>query len=110
MGTLLAQGYSTFPHEMLILMAISSAGDAGAQMLNRPQDIASEYIGYQYNSLIRRGYLTKHSKARYSLTQKGNAILSQFLDNNSSKANETIATLNQIGIDTSQVTNLLTRK
>lgn len=99
-----------FPHEMLILMAISSAGDAGTQILNRPQDIASEYIGYQYNSLVKRGYLTKHSKARYSLTQKGNAILSQFLNNNGGKANETITMLNQMGIDTGQTANLLARK
>lgn len=92
-----------FPYEMLILMAISGAGDAGTQILNRPQDIASEYIGYQYNSLVKRGYLTKHSKARYTLTQKGNAILSQFVYNNSGRANETISMLNQISIDTSQM-------
>lgn len=110
MGTLSLKGYSMFPHEMLILMAISSAGNAGTQILNKPHDIASEYIGYQYNSLVKRGYLKKHSKARYSLTQKGNALLSQFLYNNNDKANETIVMLDQIGIDTSQTANLLSRK
>lgn len=99
-----------FPREMLILMAIASAGDAGVHIMNRPQDISSEYIDYQYNSLVKRGYLTKHGKVRYSLTQKGNAILSQFLYNNRGKAKETVSMLDQIGIDTGQTANLLAGK
>lgn len=96
-----------FPHEMLILMALFCTGVAGAQKLNRPQDITSEYIGYQYDSLVRRGYLAKHAEEGYRLTQKGKAILLQLAKNQRSRVDETIVTLNQMGIDTSRMTNAL---
>ena len=51
-----------FPGEMVILIAIAGAGDFGKKILTRPMDVTGEYIGYLYDSLVRRGYLEGHQE------------------------------------------------
>ena len=91
-----------FPSEMVILMAISAIGDFGKELLTRPMDVTGEYIGYLYDSLVRRGYLTGNSSRGYQLTSKGRQALFEFLQGNKSRVTDTIKTLQQLGIESGQ--------
>jgi len=88
-----------FPSEMAILMAIAVTSDSGKKLLNRPMDVVGIYIGYLYDSLVRRGYLKKGGSREYQLTPKGSEALSEFLYANKTKVKDTIKTLHQLGIE-----------
>jgi DNA-binding PadR family transcriptional regulator len=87
---------------MVILMAISVGRGSGQKLLNRPMDVAGEYIGYLYDSLAKRGYLEGNSSRGYQLTPKGRESLLEFLQRNRTRVEETIRTLQQLGIESSQ--------
>jgi len=91
-----------FPSEMVILMAIAGAGDFGKKLVTRPMDVTGEYIGYLYNSLVRRGYIKGNGSRGYELTSKGREVLFEFLHGNKTRAKETVRTLQQLGIEISQ--------
>ena len=91
-----------FPSEMVILMAIAVNKDAGKKLLNRPMDVTGEYIGYLYDSLVRRNYLKENSSRGYQLTTKGRESLFEFLYKNKTRVKDTIKRLQQLGIDISQ--------
>ena len=91
-----------FPSEMVILMAIARGGDSGKKLLTRPMDVVGEYIGYLYNSLITRGYIKGNNPRGYQLTTKGRQVLFDFLQENKVRAKDTIKTLQQLGITSSQ--------
>ncbi len=91
-----------FPSEMVILMAIAGAGDFGKKLLTRPMDVTGEYIGYLYDSLVRRGYLVGNSSRGYQLTSKGSEALFEFLHANKTRIKDTTRTLQQLGIEISQ--------
>ncbi len=91
-----------FPSEMVILMAIAVNKDAGKKLLNRPMDVTGEYIGYLYDSLVKRGYLKENNSRGYQLTSKGRESLLGFLHENRTRAKDTIKRLQQLGIDISQ--------
>jgi len=91
-----------FPSEMVILMAIAVNKDAGKKLLNRPMDVTGEYIGYLYDSLVKRGYLKENSSRGYQLTTKGREALFEFLHKNKTRVKDTIRRLQQLGIDISQ--------
>ena len=91
-----------FPSEMVILMAIAVTRDSGRELLTRPTDVIGEYIGYLYDSLVRRGYIKGNSSKGYQLTSKGSDALSEFLCENKTRVKETIIRLQQIGIKISQ--------
>jgi len=91
-----------FPSEMVILMAITVAGEANKKRLNRPMDVTGEYIGYLYDSLIKRGYLKENSSRGYQLTSKGRQAIFEFLHKNKAKVRAAIKTLQQLGIEISQ--------
>ncbi len=99
-----------FPSEMVILMAISAGRGSGQKLLNRPMDVAGEYIGYLYNSLVRRGYLEGNSSRGYRLTPKGRESLLEFLRQNKTRAQDTIRTLQQLGIESSQKMDRLVKE
>ena len=99
-----------FPSEMVILMAIAVAGNSGQKLLTRPMDVTGEYIGYLYDSLVRRGYLNEHSSKRYQLTPKGRGALSEFLYENKTRVKDTIRMLQQLGIETGQEIDKLGKK
>lgn len=90
-----------FPGEMVILMAIAVTRDSDKKLLARQMDVTGEYIGYLYNSLVRRGYLKENGTRGYWLTSKGEEALSEFLHENKSRVKETIRTLRQLSIEIS---------
>ena len=88
-----------FPSEMVILMAIAGDGDSGKTLLMRPMDVISEYIGYLYDSLVKRGYIKGNGSRGYQLTSKGREVLLEFLRRNENRVKDTIRTLQQLGIE-----------
>ena len=91
-----------FPSEMVILMAIAVARDSGKKLLTRPMDVTGEYIGYLYDSLVRRGYLKENGSRGYQLTSLGRETLFEFLHENKARVKDAIKTLQQLGIEISQ--------
>ena len=87
-----------FPGEMVILMAASLPGDWGEKLLMRPTNVASEYIGYLYDSLVVRGFLMKNGFRKYSLTAKGSKALLWFMHEDKAGVKDAIATLLQLDI------------
>jgi predicted transcriptional regulator len=90
------------PGEMVILMAIAITRDSGKKLLTRPMDINGQYVDYLYDSLVERGYLKGNSSGGYELTWKGRKSLVEFLRMNKVKINDTIQTLEQLGIEKSR--------
>lgn len=88
-----------FPSEMAILMAIAVTRDAGKELLTRPMDVVGIYIGYLYDSLVRRGYLKRSGSGGYQLTPKGREALSEFLYENKTRVKDAIKALQQLGIE-----------
>ena len=68
--------------EIIVLMAIAESGELGKKLVKSPTDVIGEYIGYLYNSLVKRGYLTGNSSAGYQFTTKGRDALFEFLRGN----------------------------
>ena len=99
-----------FPSEMVILMATAAVRDSGKKLLNSPMDITSEYIGYLYDSLVRRGYLKKTGSREYQLTTMGWEAFFEFLHENRAKAEEIINRMAQLGIDVNQQIDELERE
>jgi len=91
-----------FPSEMVILMAIAGDGDSGKTLLMRPMDVISEYIGYLYDSLVKRGYIKGNGSRGYQLTSKGMETLVEFLHGNKTRVKDTLNMLQQLGIAISQ--------
>ena len=91
-----------FPSEMVILMAITVTRNSGKELLTRPTDVIGEYIGYLYDSLVRRGYIKGSSSRGYQLTSKGMEALFEFLRENKARVKNTIIRLQQLGIEISQ--------
>ena len=91
-----------FPSEMVILMAIAVAGDSGKKLSTRPMDVTGEYVGYLYDSLVKRGYLKGNKSRGYQLTSMGRGALLEFLRKNKTRAEDTIKTLQRLGIEVSQ--------
>ncbi len=87
-----------FPSEMVILMAIAVTGDRGKELLTRPMDVTGEYVGYLYDSLVRRGYLKGNKSRGYALTPMGRETLFEFLRENKNRTKETINALQRLGI------------
>jgi len=88
-----------FPSEMVILMSIALSGDADRTLISRPMDVLNEYIGYLYESLIKRGYMRENGSKGYKLTSKGSETLLTFLNENRTKAEDIIEALQQLGIE-----------
>jgi len=91
-----------FPSEMIILMAIAGGGDSGKTLLMRPMDVISEYIGYLYDSLVKRGYIKRNGSRGYRLSSKGMETLVEFLHGNKTRVKSTLNMLQQLGIEISQ--------
>ncbi len=91
-----------FPSELVILMAIAVTRDSGEKLLTRPMDVTGEYIGYLYDSLVKRDYLKGSSARGYELTSKGKEALFDFLRKNETRVKDTIKRLQQLGIEYSQ--------
>ena len=91
-----------FPSEMVILMAIAVAKDSGKGRLTRSTDVLGEYIGYLYDSLVRRGYVREDRLRGYRLTPKGREGLFEFLYKNKTRVKDPVRTLQQLGIEISQ--------
>jgi len=92
-----------FPSETAILMDIARNKDSGKQLANRAMDVTGEYIGYPYESLVRRGFLKKKGLREYQLTLKGREALFEFLLENKTRViKDTIKTLQQLGVECGQ--------
>ena len=89
------------PSEMIILMAIAVNKNNGKKLLTRPMDVTSEYIGYLYHSLVKRGYLKRHSSAHYQLTPLGKEAILEFLHKNKTMAKDIVKRLQILGIEIS---------
>jgi len=84
-------------------MTIAVASDSGKKLLTRPMDVTGEYIGYLYESLVRRGFLKKKGARGYELTSKGREALLEFLlENRTGIIKDTIKTLQQLGFEYGQ--------
>ena len=88
--------------EMVILMAIAATRDSGKKLLTRPMDVTGEYVGYLCDMLVKRGYLGGDGSKGYKLTTNGREALVEFLRENKIRINDTIHTLQQLGIEKSQ--------
>jgi hypothetical protein len=91
-----------FPSEIVILMAIAVNKDAGKKLLTRPTDVIGEYIGYLYDSLVKRGYLRANGARGHQLTPMGRKALLEFLHKNETMVKDTRKRLQQLGIEVSQ--------
>ena len=93
------------PGEVIILMAIVESGEIARKLVNSPMDVTGEYIGYLYNSLVKRGFLTGDSSTGYQLTAKGRDSLCEFLRENSNTARNVLGSLQQlcIGISSQEI-------
>jgi len=92
-----------FLSEIALLIAIVVAGDSSNKLLMRPMDVTGEYIGYLYDSLVRRGFLKKKGLRGYQLTLKGREALFEFLLENKTRViKDTIKTLQQLGVECGQ--------
>jgi len=91
-----------FPSEMVILMAIAVGRDSGKRLVTRPMDVTGEYVGYLYDSLVKRDYLKGNHSKGYKLTSKGREALAEFLHKNETRVKDTIKRLQQLGIECSQ--------
>lgn len=87
-----------FPSEMVILMAMAVNRHSGNKLHDQPMDITGEYVGYLYESLVRRGYLKGSPSKGYRLTPQGQESLAEFLRNNDTRVKDTINRLRQLGI------------
>ncbi len=83
-------------------MAIAVAGDSGNKLLTYPMDVTGEYIGYLYDSLVRRGYLKENGSTGYQLTSKGSKALFEFLQKNKTRIKDMINTFKQLDIEIGQ--------
>lgn len=99
-----------FPSEMIILMAIAAGEDTGKKLLTRPMDVTSEYIGYLYHPLVKRGYLKRHGSAHHQLSTIGREALVEFLRKNGTRAQDVIRRLRLLGIEVSLEQELEIRK
>jgi len=86
-------------------MAIVESGELSKKLVNSPMDVTGEYIGYLYNSLVKRGFLTGNSSTGYQLTAKGRDTLFEFLRENRTIAKNIIGSLQQlyIGISSQEI-------
>jgi len=87
---------------MVILMDIARNEDSGKQLVNRPMDVISEYIGYLCDSLVSRGYLKGNRAKGYQITSMGRGTLVEFLQENETRVKDTIRKLKQLGVEYSQ--------
>ncbi len=87
------------PSEMIILMAIGVNKRTASQLLTRPMDVTSEYIGYLYTSLVNRGYLRQRGAADYQLTPVGRQAILDFLQKNKTSAQTMLKRLKLMGIE-----------
>ncbi|MFH1663137.1 MAG: hypothetical protein ABH934_04390 [Chloroflexota bacterium] len=87
------------PSEMVVLMAVASAGKQDEKLLTRPLDVIGEYIGYLCSSLIRRDYLKDNKPKGYRLTAKGLEAICEFIARNQNKSDDIRIMLQQLGID-----------
>ena len=87
-----------FPSEMVILMAIAVTGDSGKKILARPMDVTGEYVGYLYDSLVKRGYLNGNKSRGYVLTLMGRETLFEFMRDNKNRAKEAVNALQKLSI------------
>ena len=99
-----------FPSEMVILMAIAVTGDHGKKLLTRPMDVTGEYVGYLYDSLVRRGYLKGNKSRGFTLTAMGRETLFEFLRENKNRTKETINALQQLSIKVGQEVDKLEKE
>ena len=90
-----------FPSEMVILMAIAENKTASKELLTGQTDVIGEYIGYLYDSLVKRGYLSENRFRGYQLTLTGKKELLEFLHKNDDRAELMIKRLQQLGIKSS---------
>ena len=87
------------PSEMIILMAISVNKKTGKNLLSRPMDVTSEYIGYLFDSLVNRGYLKQNGAHAYRLTPEGRKTIFGFIEKNKTKSRDVVRRLRLLGID-----------
>ena len=99
-----------FPGEMVILMATALPEDWGEKLLMRPMDVASEYIGYLYNSLVARSFLMENGSGKYRLTTKGRKALLWFMREDKAGVNDVIETLQQLDIGASRKADKLEKE
>jgi len=61
-----------------------------------------EYIGYLYDSLVKRGYIKGNGLKGHQLTSEGMETLVEFLHGNKTRVKGTLNMLQQLGIEISQ--------
>ena len=87
--------------EMIILMSIALSENANKTLISRSIDVLSEYIENLYESLIKRGYMRRNHSNGYKLTNKGGETLLKFMRENWAEAEEMIAALHELGMESS---------
>ncbi len=96
------------PREIVILLAIAQATEFGGKMLSHSTgNTTCEYVDQLYDSLVRRGYLTRDSLGGYELTSRGGKVLVEFLHKNETRLKDTIKTLRQLRIGNNQEIDVL---
>ena len=68
-----------FPSEIEILMAADKIRAFNKSRLIHSTDVIGEYIGYIYDSLVRRGFIREERLTGYEITKKGRERISEYL-------------------------------
>ena len=68
-----------FPSEITILMAIDQDGGLSKTQLTCSMDIVGEYVGFLYDSLVKRGFIGGNKLSGHQLTAKGREAILKFL-------------------------------
>ncbi|MGD9143715.1 MAG: hypothetical protein PVG61_07710 [Dehalococcoidia bacterium] len=89
------------PGEMVILIAVTMNKHTGRKLSSGPLDITSEYIGFLYNSLVKRGYIKGHPTTGFRLTALGEEVIRTFVRKNRSKDLDIVERLRLLGIELS---------
>ncbi len=75
-----------FPSEIEILKAADKIQEFNQSRLIHSTDVIGEYIGYIYDSLVRRGFIRGDRSTGYEITKKGRERISEYLSKRALKA------------------------
>ena len=89
------------PSEMEIMLAIALNKNIAKKLVDGSMDVISEYFGYLFNSMVKRGYIKGNRAKGYQLTLRGKTTLVKYLRKNETRDKAAIEQLKQLSIECS---------
>ena len=87
--------------EMVILMAIAVTRSSGYKLLTSATGKNDKYVSQLCESLTRSGSLQEARRQKYKLTPVGEKTIIEFLHQNEVRINDTIQSLQRLGVEKS---------